>query len=357
MLSIRRRLFVCFLLMVLLPAIAFAAVVTVVGYHAGRQQVIDQLDSVATIKEAELDTWVDNLQAELGVLLLAIGPDESLRDILSPSTRLGASEEARGELRERLTAIVEQSQLIDAAFVMDLDSRVVLSSDPVQEGLIGAPGSNVYFQEGLKGQYLQPPSYSLSLGGYGVVAARPIMDGEGQPLGVLAAQAGLQTLSGIMLERTGLGQTGETYLVTRSRVMLTQPRFPKEAWSQTNYVFTEASSAALNGHVNGFGSYVNYRGDRVIGLYRWLPELRLALMAEQAEYEAMSLVYRTLAIYLAVTVVAVAVAAVVSSVLAGSIAHPLSELVHVATRAPRLCSASGPKHQSCATTARSWVRA
>jgi nitrate/nitrite-specific signal transduction histidine kinase len=330
--TIRRRLFFSFVLMVLLPAMAFSVAATVVGYRSGRQQVFEKLDSVATIKEAELKTWVDNLQAELGVLLFGIGPDHFVNGLLSQRALSPDNEAARAELRSRFSAIVEQSQLIDAAFVMNLDGKVVLSSDPAQEGGIGAPGSNVYFQRALTGEYLHPPSYTLSVGGFAVVAARPIIDANGETFGVLAVRAGPEPLDDIMLQRAGLGQTGETYLVTRSHVMLTQPRLPRQGWSQVYYVFTEGTEEALTNRGNGASVYVNYRGEQVIGVYRWLPELGLALMAEQSESEAMLPVYATMAIYLGVTAVAVVLAAAVSSALAGNISHPLSELAHVASR-------------------------
>jgi len=330
--TIRSRLFVAFVLMVLLPAIGVAAVSSVVGFRSGRQQVIEQLESVATIKEAEVDTWASNVQTDLATVATGDRVTRHMREILSPSVDPMGYQVAYNELRQHLGQMVERSPRLDGLFLMDLERRVVLSTDPAQEGASGAPGSLAYFRQGLKGEYLHRASYSLSVGGIAVIAVRPVLDDQGQALGILAGRAGPATLSEIMGERAGLGQTGETYLVTLGHIMLTEPRFRKERWDQTYYVFSEGADAALEEHTNGYGSYSNYRGERVLGVYRWLPDLKLALLAEQAESEALVAVYTTVGINVGVTVVAVLVAAVVSLFLARSIALPLADLAETAVR-------------------------
>jgi signal transduction histidine kinase len=135
-----------------------------------------------------------------------------------------------------------------------------------------------------------------------------------------------------MLERAGLGNTGETYLVASNYVMLTEPRYPVEGFLDAYYVFSDGAKAALDDHANGSGVYVNHRGVKVVGVYRWLPTLEVALLAEQAEHEAMAAVYETFAINVGVAVVAVLIAAAVSVYLARSIAVPVSNLAQTAMR-------------------------
>lgn len=330
--TIRSRLFVAFVLVTLLPALAFGAVSTMVGYRSGRQQVINQLESVATIKEAELHTWVSNLETDLQLALIGADTMSYLRDVLSPTPDDARYQIGSDRLHARFGQMVARSPRLDELFLMDLDRRVVLCTDPGREGGIGAPGSYVYFREGLKGPYLYPPSYMLTQGGIAIIAVRPVLDREGQALGILAARAGPAALSDIMLERTGLGRTGETYLVTQSYIMLTEPRFGEQRWSYLNYVFSKGASEALAGHVSGRGSYENYRHERVIGVYRWLPELQVALLAEQSEAEAMSGVYATLGANLSVAVLSVLVAGTLSLLLARSIVIALNELAETAQR-------------------------
>jgi nitrate/nitrite-specific signal transduction histidine kinase len=344
--SIRSRLFVAFVLIVLLPAIAFATVSSVVGFRSGRQQVIDQLESVATIKEAELRTWVRSLQGDLNTVLIGDEVIRWTREVLSPSGDSGHHQAAHDELHERFGQMVEESERLEGLFLMNLDRRVVLSTDRRQEGAIGAPGSQAYFWQGLRGEYVHPASYTLSVGGIALITVRPILDEEGEALGILAGRAGPDTLTEIMLERTGLGETGETYLVTLGHAMLTEPRFPKERWDQTYYVFSEGADAALEEHADGCGSYSNYRGQRVLGAYRWLPDLKLALLAEQAEDEALAATYTSLGINLGVALVAALIAAMISVFLGRAIVVPLGHLADTAVRV------AGGEFERTADTAR-----
>jgi hypothetical protein len=133
-----------------------------------------------------------------------------------------------------------------------------------------------------------------------IIVARPILDAQEQPIGILVGRTTPVPLTEIMLERAGLGETGETYLVTRSHIMLTEPRFPEPRWYNLYYVFTEGAKTSLEEHRNGSGIYTDYRGMRVLGVYHWLPELEVALLAEQNEAEAMAPTFASLAINIVV---------------------------------------------------------
>ena len=330
--TIRGRLFVAFILLTILPALAFGAVSTVVGYHSGRQQLIDQLESVATIKEAEVSTWARAVQTDVATAAMAPGAARYMAQVLSATGTVDERQAAYDRLHEWFGHVVEESPRLDELLLMDLDTRVVLSTQPENEGRFGGPGTQVYFMRGLQGEYLSPPSYATLVGDVAVMGVRPVLDEQGQPVGLLAGRAGPTGLSEIMVERTGLGDTGETYLVMPSHVMLTEPRFRRERWSDLEYVFTDGAQVALDERTNGYGSYANYSGQRVIGVYHWLPELQLALMAERWEAEAMSPVRATLAANVGVAVLAALSAGAMSIILARSIVVPLDSLARTAKR-------------------------
>lgn len=330
--TIRGRLFVAFILMVLLPAIAYSVVSIVVGFNGGRKQVVNQLRSVASLKEAELNTWADNVKADVSNAMVGFESLAYMREVLSPSDDPSFHQQAREQLRERLGQLVRSNRRLDELFLVDLNQRVVLSSDPRQEGRFGGPGSQAYFYEGLKGEYLHPPSLEQSIAGIAIIAVRPVYDLEGHAIGILAGRSGIAGLNEIMLERSGLGDTGETYLVTENRVILTEPRFHKERWARMYYIFSAGANTALEEHSNGYGWYDNYSGDRVIGVFRWLPELHAVLLAEQRETEALASAKTSLVLQTGVAIAAVLIAGLVSLSVSGGIASPLADLAATATR-------------------------
>jgi PAS domain S-box-containing protein len=226
--------------------------------------------------------------------------------------------------------ILEEAQLFEEIFLMDLQGQVILSTDAAQEGKILR--NQTYFWEGQKEAHVYPPFYSPSLDRMTVVAVRPLVDHGIGTLGILAGRASMATLNEIMLERAGLGETGETYLVGENNLMLTGSRLARPDEVADIFVHTEGTGVALDSHVNGAGLYNDYRDVPVVGVYRWLPELQVALLAEQNQSEAFRPVYTVLAVNAGVAAVAVLAAIVAALFLADSIAAPLANLSRTARR-------------------------
>ncbi len=104
--------------------------------------------------------------------------------------------------------------------------------------------------------------------------------------GVILAHLNLDRIDSIVRERTGLGESGETYLVGS---LITKNTFISK--SQVNTLkFPEGVSSqgideAMSGS-RGFGLYRNYAEVPVIGMYRWLNDQDLALLVEMHQEEA-----------------------------------------------------------------------
>jgi GAF domain-containing protein/HAMP domain-containing protein len=92
-----------------------------------------------------------------------------------------------------------------------------------------------------------------------------------------------------------------------------------------------AVQTALEDQSSGHGFYVNHRGEAVIGVFRWLPELQAVLLAEQARTEAFGPVYSTLATIALVILVTLGLAALVAWVSSRAIALPLTRLAGTAS--------------------------
>ncbi len=107
--------------------------------------------------------------------------------------------------------------------------------------------------------------------------------------GVVALQINTEQINSIMQERTGLGESGETYLVsTDDKLMRSDSRFETESTILRNKIDTEAVSGASDEwHV---GVYADYRGVPVVGAYKMLDieGLNWAMIAEIDQLEALT---------------------------------------------------------------------
>ncbi len=86
---------------------------------------------------------------------------------------------------------------------------------------------------------------------------------------------------------------------------------------------------ALQGQ-SGFGDYVNHEGTPVFGAYRWNPELQLALVAEQAQTQALATGNRLAAVVIAGTLVVALVTAAIAAVVTRRLTVPIVQLTETA---------------------------
>ncbi len=326
--TIRGQLLVTFVPMVLLLAAVIGGSAFWVARNQVRRQVENQLESVATLKEAEIQGWLNDLQMNLNLVASGEQLSQHLKNILYQKEAEPSSyEKAYSSLQGRLTWAVEQMGLFDEMFILNPQGRVILSTDPTQEGKVYIRES--YFQPAMEGPYVQPPSYSPSLEETSVLNARPLKDENGDTIAILVGRTSINALNEIMLERAGLGETGETYLVGNNNALLTDSRFEAQ---ERIYAYTEGANTAINYHTNGSGQYQNYRDIPVVGVYRWLPELQVALMAEQGTDEAYRGITRILLVDAGIGIGAVLVVIIASLILTHNIVEPLTNLAETAQK-------------------------
>jgi len=332
--TIRVRLLVGFVSIVLLTAIGISAGSIVMGYNNGRQQALDRLESVAALRELEITTWIHSLQNELVITLSEEYALDRARVVLGLAEDNKYYNFFNKAMRYRFQWFIEQSQQLEELSLLDLQGRVVLSTDVAQEGKICS--DQAYFQQGLTGPYAQLPFYLGAQDRTSVIAVIPVVSNEGQLVGILAGRASTETLTIILRERTGLGKTGKIYLVDLNHVLLTESHLSSSGsgppGEEQHNVHTAGIDTAIKTQVNGSARYDDYRGVRVIGVYRWLPELQVALLAEQDLSEVFRAIYAIVGINVSIALASVLLAMSASLLITRSIATPLVNLASTATQ-------------------------
>jgi len=321
--SLTARLLTLFLLLAIVPL----AVTGLLAYESGRQSIVSNveahLESVAILKEQEIDSWVHHL--EHTITWLASSPQTTSGAAVLATHTAGdpqvlASHDALVAEFGRITDLEHVSPvfLVDSA-----TGQIIASSDTSWEGQFR--DTEPWFIHGKTVTYVSDIRHSLALGQPTMVIATPVKDDRGQLLGVLAGHANLEGLSEIMMERSGLGETGETYLVNTGNLLLTDLRF-EPGVTFRKWAFTEGVNRALAGE-SGVGLYPDYREEPVIGSYRWLANRHMALLAEMDQAEAFAPI---VALRNAVLQIGLAVALVVAGLTlltARTITRPVHQLV------------------------------
>ena len=326
--TIRSRLLLYFVCLVVLTAAAISGITAVIASREAHDRVVAQLQSVATLKQQQVDSWIGGLGLNLDIVLSAEGITRDLHTLSVAAPGSAGRDAAYSRVLRQFTRVSSRMGLFEELFFMGPEGQVLVSTDKGHE--LQQLGVNDYFTQGMKGAFIQEPSYSLPLNKMTVVASGPVTY-RGAPSGVLAGRANLDSLNAVMIGRAGLGQTGETYLVGSNHRLLTGLRRPGNAIPST-YIRTAGADAAVDRHEGGFATYRGYADETVIGVYGWIPRLQVALLAEQGESEALRATRLALWTTGGVALFAVVLAILAGTVLIHSIVRPLSELGDTAGR-------------------------
>lgn len=328
--STRARLTLAFLLVVLVTALLISVGAIGVAVDSGRQQIKNQLQSVAVVKQGIIDTWLDGLDATLASMLSPSTHLEDVHSIFRRSLIKGAVDDDQQDLREHLEWMMAQTEVFDEVFLMDARGRSVLSTDLLEEGKIHI--NQIYFTEGLKGPYVSAPFYSPSQQRLSIVATRPIVDEQGNRFGVIGGRASMDKLSEIMQEQAGLGETGETYLVGANHGLLTSAKGRVVTDDAITYVRNDGVNRALDRRQSDSEMVEDFRGIPVAGHYQWVPRLNVLLVAEQDRAEAFRPIYWMLGLILAISLLAILAVLAVSLFISRRITTPLIQLADAATQ-------------------------
>ncbi|MGD9079554.1 MAG: ATP-binding protein, partial [Desulfobacterales bacterium] len=160
----------------------------------------------------------------------------------------------------------------------------------------------------------------------------PILSDKGQFVGVAAFETDMAPIYGLIQNTTGLGETGETLIakkVGNQALFLNPLRHDPDAALKRKVVFGERHAIpiqqALKGN-NGSGLSVDYRRQKVIAAWRYIPSLGWGMVAKIDISEAFEPVnmLRDFVFVLAVSVIALSIFA--AFIVAKSISDPIQAL-------------------------------
>lgn len=114
-----------------------------------------------------------------------------------------------------------------------------------------------------------------------LVTVTPIFDKpkDGEAIGIAIVTTNTQSIDQILLNRFGLGNTGEAYLVNKNKLMVTESRFIEDA-PFNQIVNTDAVSECFDNKKNFHGQYTDYRQVFILGSSNCMDDLGLVLLVE-----------------------------------------------------------------------------
>lgn len=241
-------------------------------------------------------------------------------------------------------------------FLVDPDGNVVYSTlkeidfaSNLQNGIWKSSGLAEAYQKSLeleKGQvyFTDLAQYKASFNQPAAFASTPVYSadrrGRYKRTGTLIVQISLTHITSVMAERSGLGETGETYLVGMDRLMRSDSyRYPEThsvvnsfKTPETGMKETASARAALAGESGLLvqntpdGEILSAYAPVSFGDHQW------ALLAEISADEALAPAYSLQIVVLILVLVIAVIIVIISLMVARSISSPIIELTKVMNR-------------------------
>ena len=278
----------------LLTAVVLTSIAAPVFYITARKSLEDRI-------HAHLETTVQSRAHHIETYLKEHkGKVEIMADLAVVENVLEAfknKESISKELTKKAGLVVAEFIQTDGdfyeIFVLNRDGKIVLSTDQSNVGL--DKSTDDYFLGAGEISYIKDAYYSTTTNRGSIAVSAPILDDEtGRWLGVLVARLDLTGLNEIACDRTGLGQTGEIFIVNKEGYMITPSRFRKHTFLKQKVDTLNVGHYLLNkdkklvARKQALDLFHSYRGKMVLGTHAYIPVMQWYLCSEIDKKEALA---------------------------------------------------------------------
>jgi HAMP domain-containing protein len=296
-----------------LPVLGVGIVLTRLGETTLTHSVTSDLESLAEARSRAVEAWLEDRPRYVMSALTT-----ALRRQITELLRTGPAGPAAAELREALETVRAAGRFSDLSVVDVATGRTLVSTRPGAVGVVRAESLPFFEMRSLffglvrdeGGQHL----------GFGTL----VDDDVGMASAILVGHVDLDFLGEVMAE--GSQARGVRLLVLGDGGAVIAGSTPVASGSRVD---SAGVRRALSGQT-GAGRYADHAGRAVIGAYRPLPRLQLAIVAEVDETTALASV-RSLWRGLGVALTIVSLLAVSGALLlSGAITRPVLALTRAA---------------------------
>ncbi len=284
--KISHRFFLAILAIVVIP-------IGVMGYEsfilAKRTLIRLAFHHMATVSESKvnhLSSWLQERLGDIGVLARLPIIREVCRQFRERVDL--PSEIAVDLLKDTLELIEGTSPSYENLYILLPGGGILSSTHPELVHTQGPHATEVVERARSSQMPVLGPVYQYpEKRGWHVQLASGIRDQDETLLATIVATVDLsKTIDPIMVDRIGLGETGETYLVSKDRRIISESRFLDWAEMADRTFETRGIQAAVDGQT-GTAVYESYTGREVLGSYAWLPSYDWGILAEIETEEIM----------------------------------------------------------------------
>ncbi len=334
------KLIAAFLIVGLVPAAAIGLISLNKSRVALEQEAFSKLAGVAEYKTQILETFIHDRAADIHAIPLTPFYVNAAKRALhgTPEEKAAAKTELVNEFKvnRKLHGYFNEMK------VLDLEGNHLASLQGIDVNESGKTWFKAALSNAAKSEkggachdlYVSGIEHCGELDLPSIHMAHVIRDRETfEPVAMVVVDVNIAMIQSIMEEHTGLGETGQTYLVGQDHVMRTNDRHTDEATlfnqvvktAGVERVFAKKETERGADHCENL-TYEDYRGETVLGHNHYLETIDAAVITEIEEAEAFAAATDIRDLMLLIGVATLVVVALVGYLLARSVSKPVVEM-------------------------------
>ena len=245
----------------------------------------------------------------------------------------GLKEKKEINRRDYLIQVQAFQELIGFSIEFE-DAKIIGSNGKIFFSLIGVKendfAENPLFKKGIQQSFVE---FEPAENGKKLIVVSPIFAKDGkkgeEPIGVIISKMRTAAIDNILSNRSGLGETGEAYIVNSQFLMLSESRFFENAVFQQK-VETLGVEKCFNDGEEYRGFYTDYRNVPIYGSSYCAEDLGIVLLVE-IDQEEVEEPIKTLQMRIILTGVIITLGmGIVAFVISKSLSRPLIKLKNAA---------------------------
>jgi class 3 adenylate cyclase len=250
----------------------------------------DQLTSESTIRGNSILSVIHTRIKEMQVL----ATDPMIRSLVNELNQIEYDSKYYSKIQEKRRDFLTQIQAFQefVGFSIGLeDVKIIGKEGKVFFSLVRLSKTDDFsedqqFLRGMVGPFAD--FVQAENGGTKMIVVWPIFDKADSKsvIGVIIAKMRMTEINDILLNRSGLGKTGEVYLVNKDYLMISESRFIQNA-PYNQRVDTYPVQACFQNGKDANGVYTDYRGTTIYGFSFCAKDLGFVLLAEIDQKETL----------------------------------------------------------------------
>ncbi len=331
--SITSRLVFLFFAVAIIPLIIVSIIVYQQRAQSIRMRELNKLVAIRDLKVEQVNAWLDERTGDIRTVA-SDGEIRKLCDLFNRQNTIQPDLNIISETRKLLERYIQNYNSFYEIFIIDSASgKTTVSSNTLQEGKDRSDDEYFTGPMHTKKIYIKDIYYSDTVNRPSMTFSVPVFSysDDRHIAGIAVAKINLErSLYNLLLQRTGLGKTGETLIVNKDVVALNELRWHENAPLKLKIGAEPAVLASRR--QTGIVETTDYREEKILAAFTYIPRTKWGFIAKQdiAEiYAPVNTMFRQLAMIIAIVAAAIFIIAVLT---ARTIARPLLEMTKMARK-------------------------